>query len=234
MDATDIQPTRLERGKQKIRDLLALRPGSRTALLAYAGGAYRILPLTDDPDMVELFLGSLSTGLMPKQGRDTVKALELAEQTLAKETARGSILFVGSGIDRAAFDAFRKHAASSRNQVLFLAAGTSRGGTISQTGRAPRVSRMDVQALKDFGAETGALVTSVAVNDDDVGWLEKRVQSHLIAARDRDQHARWKDFRLLPGAPGSAGRRSVVPQGLDDDTAGGRSFCPRTTRPGSP
>ena len=37
MLAEDIQPTRLERATHKIRDLLALRPGARAALIAYAG-----------------------------------------------------------------------------------------------------------------------------------------------------------------------------------------------------
>lgn len=202
MDAIDIQPTRLERGKQKIRDLLKLRPGSRTALLAYAGGAYRILPLTDDPDLIELFLSSLSTNLMPKQGRDTVKALQLAQETLSKETAPGSILFVGSGIERGAFTAFKDYTGSTKNQILFLAVGTAAGGPISSGNNRFRtnaaggrlVSRMDVQALKDFESQADALVTSVAINDDDIEWLQRRIQSHLVEAQNKDQHARWQDF----------------------------------------
>ena len=49
MNAVDVQPSRLERAKQKIRDLLALRSGARTALVAYAGSAHTVLPLSDDP-----------------------------------------------------------------------------------------------------------------------------------------------------------------------------------------
>ena len=37
MQAQDIQPSRLQRAAQKVRDLLALRPGAKTALVAYAG-----------------------------------------------------------------------------------------------------------------------------------------------------------------------------------------------------
>lgn len=191
MNAIDIQPTRLERAKQKIRDLLNLRRGSRTALLAYAGGAYRILPLTDDPDLLELFLASLSTSLMPSQGRNTVQALHLAQESLAKETAPGTVLFVACGIERAAFPEFRKYSQDSGNQVLMLAVGTSQGGPIGIGGR--RV-RMDVETLKAFGSDTGAQVTSVTLEDDDVAWIAKRIQSHLIAARDQNANARWKDF----------------------------------------
>ena len=48
MDAIDIAPSRLERVKLKVRDLLALRAGARTAIVAYAGSAHIVLPLTDD------------------------------------------------------------------------------------------------------------------------------------------------------------------------------------------
>ena len=56
MDAPDVAPTRLERGKQKIRDLLDLRAGARTALVAYAGTAHRVVPLTEDADIMRPYL----------------------------------------------------------------------------------------------------------------------------------------------------------------------------------
>ena len=48
MDQTDVAPTRLERAKQKIKDLLAARAGARSGLIAYAGTAHLVMPLTDD------------------------------------------------------------------------------------------------------------------------------------------------------------------------------------------
>ena len=48
MLATDIQPTRLERAKFKIKDLLAENPKARIALVGYAGSAHTIVPLTRD------------------------------------------------------------------------------------------------------------------------------------------------------------------------------------------
>ena len=56
MDAIDVQPSRLERGKQKIRDLVGLREGARTALVAYAGSAHLVLPLTEDRRILETYL----------------------------------------------------------------------------------------------------------------------------------------------------------------------------------
>ena len=57
-----------------------------------------VLPLTDDAKVIEMYLVSLETGLMPVAGKDPSKALRLAEEMLAKETAAGTILFVTDGI----------------------------------------------------------------------------------------------------------------------------------------
>jgi Ca-activated chloride channel family protein len=48
MDAIDLDPTRLERAKLKIRDLLEERSGARTALSVYAGTTHMVLPFTTD------------------------------------------------------------------------------------------------------------------------------------------------------------------------------------------
>ncbi|MEW6742792.1 MAG: VWA domain-containing protein [Planctomycetota bacterium] len=98
MDAVDVAPTRLERAQQKIRDLLALRPRARTGLIAYAGSSHMVLPLTDDSKVIETYVISLETELMPLAGKDPVNALKLAGKLLAKETAAGTILFVTDGI----------------------------------------------------------------------------------------------------------------------------------------
>ncbi len=62
MTGTDVAPSRLERAKQKIRDLIALRAGVRVALVAYAGTAHLVMPLTEDPTVLLPFLGK---GLTP-------------------------------------------------------------------------------------------------------------------------------------------------------------------------
>ncbi len=57
MTANDVVPTRLERAKQKTEDLLKLRAGARTALVAYAGTAHLVVPMTNDPDCDQALSG---------------------------------------------------------------------------------------------------------------------------------------------------------------------------------
>ena len=85
MDQADVAPTRLERAKQKIRDLLGVRAGARSGLIAYAGTAHLVMPLTDDRSVIEPFLAALATGLMPGDGKNVTSAVSLATQFLAAE-----------------------------------------------------------------------------------------------------------------------------------------------------
>jgi len=97
----DVAPSRLERGKQKIRDLLELRAGARTALVAYAGSAHVVVPMTEDPAVMTPFLEGLTPEVMPREGDRAAEALALAESLLAEEDAPGGILFVADGVDPA-------------------------------------------------------------------------------------------------------------------------------------
>lgn len=94
METPDVAPTRLARGKQKVRDLLALRAGGRTALVAYAGSAHSVVPMTDDPDVMQPYLEGLSPDIMPKEGDNAAAALEMAQAIMADETTPGGILFI--------------------------------------------------------------------------------------------------------------------------------------------
>jgi len=134
MLATDQSPTRLERAKQKIRDILERRKGARTAVIAYAGSAHAVLPLTDDAELIELYLTSLVPALMPVEGDNIEAALALAEKMLLLEDAPGTILFITDGIDRTMAPIFSEHNSSSQYQMLFLAVGSAAGGPIANTG----------------------------------------------------------------------------------------------------
>ncbi len=101
MEERDVAPSRLERGKQKIRDLLALRAGARTALVAYAGSAHRVVPMTEDPSVMAPYLEGLTPEVMPESGERAADALDLAAELLAQEHAPGGVLFVADGLDPA-------------------------------------------------------------------------------------------------------------------------------------
>jgi Ca-activated chloride channel homolog len=198
MDAIDVSPTRLERSKLKVRDLLALRPGARTAIFAYAGSAHLVLPLTDDTNLIKTYVDSLATGLMPVKGKDTAKALTLVEDALASEDTPGTILFITDGVEPRAFEALKNH--GSKNEIMVLAIGTAEGGPV-KTGKDEflagvtgqrLISKLDIDALHNLKAESDVQVATVTPDDSDVQWIVRRAQTHL-QQKQMDTEARWND-----------------------------------------
>ncbi|MCW3782012.1 vWA domain-containing protein [Defluviimonas salinarum] len=126
MEAADIAPSRLERAKQKIRDLLDLRSGARTALVAYAGSAHGVVPMTEDPGVMLPYLEGLAPEVMPEEGNRAASAVTLAQGLLAGEEGPGAVLFVADALDPA--DAASLEAAGSAIMLAMLPAGQGDAG----------------------------------------------------------------------------------------------------------
>ncbi|MEE8320761.1 MAG: VWA domain-containing protein, partial [Gammaproteobacteria bacterium] len=95
MEASDIKPSRLERARFKIADLLKLRQEGQTALLVYAGEAFTVTPLTDDTKTIASQLPALTTLMMPAHGSDAGRALKKSEELLKQAgMGEGHILLV--------------------------------------------------------------------------------------------------------------------------------------------
>ena len=84
MLATDIPPSRLERAKREIIDLLRLLEGDRLGIVAFAGIPFVQCPLTTDYRMAEMFVRNLSTSLIPVQGTDLGAAISTGISALEK------------------------------------------------------------------------------------------------------------------------------------------------------
>ena len=95
MDANDVSPSRLERARYKISDILDQRREGQTALLVYAGEAFTVTPLTDDGETIRSQLNALETGIMPVTGNRTGKAVTLALELLKQGgMRRGHVLLI--------------------------------------------------------------------------------------------------------------------------------------------
>jgi Ca-activated chloride channel family protein len=190
----DIQPSRLQRAQQKARDLLAERKGARTGLLAYSGTAHLVLPLTDDPSVLEAYITSLDPSVMPVNGKDSVAALRVADGMLADDPTPGTVLFLTDGIAAEDAAAFAEHSRESRDQVVILAVGTDQGGPIPQAdGGFGEISVLDRQGLEAVKAEAGSYVTAVTVDDTDVRRVNRQIATHLTAVQQENEEGRWRD-----------------------------------------
>jgi Ca-activated chloride channel homolog len=112
MKTEDVQPDRLARSAQKIHDLLALRGGAKSALIAYAGTPHLVMPLTRDAAIINTFAAALDPKIMPDDGDAAAGALALAAEVLAKSGQSGSIVWITDGIapeEQNALSELRKH-----------------------------------------------------------------------------------------------------------------------------
>jgi Ca-activated chloride channel family protein len=185
MDAIDVTPSRLERAKLKIKDIVSRRQGARTAIVAYAGSAHQVLPLTDDASLLDTYADALATRIMPTPGRNTAAALDLARKALAGESAAGTVLFLTDGIEAASIDAFRKRTDVG---VIVLGVGRAEGGPIA--------AKFDVDALRKLGKETAVDVATITDDDGDVRWVIQHVATNFAAKKAEDGD-RWRDAGFL-------------------------------------
>jgi len=177
MNAHDVAPSRLERAKQKVRDLLTSRAGARTGLIAYSGTAHLVMPMTDDRAVIEPFLAALTPELMPVAGNNTVAATTLAANFMAKESVAGTILVIADGVGS---DAGAVRRAAGRNGVLML-------------NVTPPQSDLP----------GGLNNVRVSIDGSDIRSLERRIETSYQSAQSAAFGTRWRDegyWLLLPVA----------------------------------
>jgi Ca-activated chloride channel family protein len=207
MDAIDVSPSRIERAKLKIHDILASRAGARTAVIAYAGTAHLVLPLTNDADLIESYTDALSTGIMPRPGKDTGAALTRAAQLLKEDGSSGTILFMTDGVETSAI----KSLGDERdNGVVVLIISTADGGPIktgdggflSSDSGTRLVTKLDTESIAQLRASNTIAVTTVTDDDADVRWITAQIQGNF-AQQQSDKESRWRDsgwWFLIPAA----------------------------------
>ena len=176
MQQGDVQPSRLERAKQKITDLLALRPDKKAALIVYAGSAHTVLTLTADQEILKQYLAAIKPGIMPRSGKFPEYALPLVDEVLRQTTAPATLVMFtdGAGADSAA--AFRDYFERHPHQLLLVGVGTGSG----DDGLIP----LDQTALEQLAGDSGGRYLTLTVDDRDMQRINRRIDSHYVVAED--------------------------------------------------
>jgi Ca-activated chloride channel family protein len=82
MDAADIAPSRMARARYAVDDLLSAAQDARVGLVAFAGDAYTVAPLTTDVTTIHNLAQPLAPSLMPESGDRLTPGLEEALRLL--------------------------------------------------------------------------------------------------------------------------------------------------------
>lgn len=99
MHAEDIAPNRLERSKQSINKLISKLGGDRIGIIVFAGNAYVQLPITTDYSAAKMFLSTVDTDLIPTQGTEVGRAIELAIKSFGDTKHNKAIIIISDGED---------------------------------------------------------------------------------------------------------------------------------------
>ena len=132
MLADDIYPNRLEKAKRLIKRLAEQLKGNKIALVVFAGDAYVQLPITDDFISIDMFLESISTNLVSRQGTDIGAAINMASRCFTPNDKIGKAIVLitdGENHEGGAEEAAKK-ASESGKKVFILGIGTTKGGRI--------------------------------------------------------------------------------------------------------
>lgn len=94
MKAEDLQPNRLEKSKQALSKLIDKLEGDRIGIIVFGGEAYVQLPITTDYSAAKLFLESINTDLIPTQGTDIGKAIDMAMTSFGKDEGKNKAIVI--------------------------------------------------------------------------------------------------------------------------------------------
>ena len=132
MLSNDISPSRLEKSKQILSQLIDGLNNDKIGLIVFAGDAFVQLPITSDYVSAKMFLSSINPSMVPTQGTAIGKAINLAASSFSpSKTSAKTIILITDG-ENHEDDAVgaAKAAAEKEIKVNVLGVGSIQGGPI--------------------------------------------------------------------------------------------------------
>ncbi len=204
MRAGDLAPSRHERARFKLGDILARRQDGQTALIVYAGDAHVVTPLSDDARTLAAMLPALSPDIMPAAGNDLPAAVALAGSLLrGAGLERGRLLVVTDRFPAAQHAAVAQRLEAAGLSLSLLATGTAagapialpQGGFLRERDGSIVVPGVDLETMREGVATAGGRFAALSLDDSDIAAL---LPPPLATDIERDDGVtrtfdRWQD-----------------------------------------
>lgn len=132
MLAQDVQPSRLDKSKLMIENLINSFINDKIGLVVFAGEAYVQLPITSDYVSAKMFLSDITPNLISAQGTDIARAIRVSLSSFTQQKGVGkAIILITDGEDNEgrALEAV-KEAKEKGVNVFILGVGDSKGAPI--------------------------------------------------------------------------------------------------------
>ncbi|MCW3102101.1 MAG: hypothetical protein JWO09_541 [Bacteroidetes bacterium] len=191
MKAEDLSPNRLEKSKQAISKLLNKLEGDRIGIIVFGGEAYVQLPITTDYAAAKLFLESISTDMIPTQGTDIGKAIDLAVESFGKDEGKNKAIVVITDGENHEDDAIRaaESAAGKGISIHTIGMGSENGapipeyrGNVQEGFRKDKngttiITKLNAEVLQEIAAAGNGVY--VRATNSDAGL------NHVLSALDK-------------------------------------------------
>ena len=132
MKCEDIRPSRLEKAKRDISDLLKKLSGDRVGLIVFAGEAFVQFPLTSDYSAADLFLSAIDVDAVPLPGTMIGSGIELSLKSFVQDAPTQKAIVVVSDGENTEGDVLGavEDAKKAGVRVYAVGMGTPEGGPI--------------------------------------------------------------------------------------------------------
>ena len=204
MTSQDLPPSRLQRAKYKITDILNQQQNKNMALIAYAGDAHIASPLTRDKKTIQSMLPALDPYIMPAQGSNLVHLVEQASALFeqGKSNPR-QLLLVTDGVEPQDIVAATKALKQSDIQLSILAIGTEQGAPIVKpNGQFFKDSQGNVimpglewENLQTLADASGGRIIKISNNDQDIDYLltHSTLATSFTEQKETVEFDQWQD-----------------------------------------
>ncbi len=155
MKAEDVKPSRLEKAKFEIGQMIHRLKGDRVAIILFAGSSHLYLPLTTDYEAALLFLDAIDTNMIQTQGTALNSAISTGLSAFSGESQKYKVLILVTDGEDHEGQAVKlaENAAKSGMIIHSVGVGTLTGSLIPM---------VDSQGIRDYKRDAGGkLVTSV-------------------------------------------------------------------------
>lgn len=210
MKAMDLKPSRMERAKFKLNDLIKTRLEGQTGLVAFSNDAFVASPLSSDAKTLSTMIAELSPEIVPIEGQNIKRALEESANLIKQAGfSQGKIILITTGPANVADIKEASQLSRDNIKTSVLAVATKTGAPIASS-RDPYLSRtiiskLDEKSLQELAGAGGGNYSELTLDNRDLDALLKEDLTARKSLAD-ETLTTWADnsrlfiFFLLPFA----------------------------------
>ncbi|MVO11013.1 VWA domain-containing protein [Flavobacterium sp. TP390] len=180
MLAEDIAPSRLEKSKQLINQIINSLGNDRIGIVGYAGSAYPVLPMTTDYSIAKMYLQNMNTNMVSSQGTALNDAINLATTYFDAVDTSKLIILVSDGEDHGDGAAEASEIAKEKGiKITTIGVGTLDGGPIPIKG--------DNGVISEYKKDNEGQVVITKLNPETLQNIAQNTKSAYIEGKNTKQ-----------------------------------------------